>query len=248
MEAILDQHRMTVLVGNGEEGNMLAILPAYHYDDTLDNRSEFTKQCWIPAKPETNFCIRYCWNGAASTALKKKAGLFCTLYIDELIVERAYLPLKGINKTGKNREWEISGKYYRGPDGPVERPFTFTETPIDDDADVLDTSKRGTIRVVLHWATPDPDVEHSRDLSKEAADTLALELETAVSSDNYRFQACVGLGVPEPSGVKENNMKVRPIDNKKYTFIFHYAHPDWLVNEGIIPPMVLSNFRTQANT
>ncbi|KDN48289.1 hypothetical protein RSAG8_02881, partial [Rhizoctonia solani AG-8 WAC10335] len=84
------------------------------------------------------------------------------------------------------------------------------------------------------------------DLSKEAADALAFDLETPVSPDDRHLTACVVLGDPRKSEVKENNMKVRPIDDKEYTFIFHYAHPDWLMSEGIIPPKVSSTYRTQA--
>ncbi|CAE6412691.1 unnamed protein product [Rhizoctonia solani] len=214
---------LVVIVGNAR-GNKDEPLAAYPYNDIMDaEHSEYTKQCWIPAKPGSKFCIHYKWE------------------------KRPKRPQVGLFSKRAGAEWEIEGKYYRGPNGPTERPFKFAETMTDEDADILDTSNKGMIRVVLHWARPDPEMENPfSDLSKEAADELALDLETPVRPDDSRLMACVALGNPRKSEVVENNMKVRRIDDKEYTFIFHYAHPDWLASEGIIPPKVSSTYRTQA--
>jgi hypothetical protein len=162
-----------------------------------------------------------------------------------LVIERAFLPLDDIDDTERNREWEITGKYYRGVNGPTERRFRFIESKVgelyvlrsillrlsvlvtDANMEELDVSTKGTIRVVLYWTKPDPTMEDLFPglLTKEVADELALHLESPVSPQGDRFQSCVRLGRPRKSKVKENNMKVRPVDDQRYQFIFHYAHP-----------------------
>ncbi|CAE6461495.1 unnamed protein product [Rhizoctonia solani] len=248
MEAVLEQYEMRVVVGSG--GTDDTPLPGYHYDDTLDDCPARTKHCWIPAEPGSKFCIHYGWDGKTKPA--QNATLVCDLYIDELHIVSSILALVTIdNRSGKNRESEIEGVFYNGPAGPVERPFMFKETSIvpDVDADILDTPNKGSIRVVLYWESPDHDgrglYTGRPNLSKEEADNIIQGLETPVSSGNERFRSQVGFG--DPVKIEQVNVKYDQIDNKKYTFIFHYAHPDWLKSEGIIAPKVSSTYRTQAN-
>ncbi|CEL62465.1 hypothetical protein RSOLAG1IB_04821 [Rhizoctonia solani AG-1 IB] len=243
MQAILEQNDFAVVIGNADP-NKKQPLVAYEFGD--EEPIGFIQQCWIPAKPGKGFCIHYSWNGDAEVALSKQAGLFCVIYIDGLVIERAFLPLDDIDDTERNREWEITGKYYRGVNGPTERRFRFIESKVDANMEELDVSTKGTIRVVLYWTKPDPTMEDLFPglLTKEVADELALHLESPVSPQGDRFQSCVRLGRPRKSKVKENNMKVRPVDDQRYQFIFHYAHPDWLMSKGIIPPKVSSTPHT----
>ncbi|KAG8702700.1 hypothetical protein FRC11_011289, partial [Ceratobasidium sp. 423] len=256
MSAVLGQHKMTVVVSNGDPKDDTP-LPAYHYDDTMDNHSEFTKQCWIPARPGSKFCIRYGWNGKAKPV--KNAVLTCNLYVDELHIGKEFLLHEGTNNhSGENREWKIMGVFYNSPAGQTERPFMFKETSIDDDVDIIDTSNKGTIRVLLHWEEPNFNWENlyhgPPTQSDEKMDKAILGLETPVSSGDGRFRSCVSFG--DPVKIGQVDAKYKPIDDKKYTFIFHYAHPgetiqprqyitstkeldsepDWLEGERIIPP------------
>lgn len=66
------------------------------------------------------------------------AGIFCELYIDGGVTERAFLLLNdGI------REWEMTGKYYRGEgDEPhKERPFRFALRDIGKCTHCLDLTR-----------------------------------------------------------------------------------------------------------
>ncbi|KAG8731921.1 hypothetical protein FRC11_001557 [Ceratobasidium sp. 423] len=245
MEATLELGDLMVTCGNGVvdegEGEDQA-RPALPCD--AQSNAELpanTVQCWLPAPPEDKFCIHFGWNGQSRRGTKAGAGIFCIFYIDGVLVERAFCPLEKGDKTAVNgkvrkgagpivREWEICGKFYRGEDGKAyERRFYFIERVIDNNANRF--AETGTLRVVLYWALPNLAVINPYPRPTEK---LADEVSEALSrpSNVKRDCSAVSLGPPVISDVKENNMQVERLDNEDFTFLFHYAHPAWLLSGG----------------
>ncbi|KAG8691684.1 hypothetical protein FRC11_012889 [Ceratobasidium sp. 423] len=241
MNATLDIGELTVTCGNGliDEDTPRLALPCD--DQSNAQLPANTVQCWLSAPPGHKFCIHFAWNGRSRRGDKSGAGIFCVFYIDGVVVECAFCPLKKSDKTlanGKVRkgagpivnEWEICGKFYRGEDRVgYERSFCFTERIIGNDANC--TAETGILRVVLYWARPNPDVENPYPpLTEKLADEVSQAL--CRSSNSSRHRSAVALGLPVPSMIEENNMQVERIDDQDFTFLFHYAHPGELSRQS----------------
>ncbi|KAG8753236.1 hypothetical protein FRC11_007590 [Ceratobasidium sp. 423] len=227
-EAILDVEDLTVVIGDSEdfdEGYLQAIedLNAAH----LPPR---TQRCFLVATPGQRFTIHYHWSGQRRTGNKRQAGLFCELYMDGLIVERAFLPLKaGTGERGNiQREWQIPGRYFCASDGsPRQLPFRFGERVINPNA--ANGPEAGTIRVVLYWAHQNRNVPNLFPSPTEAlAQEIAMTLRTPADTGGPKM--CVDLRDPEPSDVVENDLRVKRVDNLDYTFIFVYSDLDFVTN------------------
>ncbi|CAE6463072.1 unnamed protein product [Rhizoctonia solani] len=218
-QAILDIGDLTVVIGDGAEDEQC--LPALEI-----LRAEYlparTQQCWIPATPGQKFTVRYCWNGKRRLENKRHAGIFCELFIDGIIVERAFLPLKpGQNGTTLEREWQIPGKFYRASDNRAwHYHFRFGERNID--ANAAQVKETGVIRVVLYWACPDDEVPILFPPPTGAlANDIASMLRIPAGIDE--LQPCIDLRDAEPTDVVENDMRVARVDNEEYNFFFVYA-------------------------
>lgn len=85
----------------------------------------------------------------------------------------------------------------------------------------------GTIRVVLYWARPNPNIPNPYPIpDKKLAHILSKHLRQSVTkAESGRHMCCVKFGSPVDTGVVENNMQVEPVNDRRYTFIFRYAHP-----------------------
>lgn len=231
MKAELEQEAFVVILGNAKADDDTPLL-AYSCKGDLP----YTKQCWIPVIPNQPFCIHYALSDSVQLPLGGElegAGIFCELYIDGEITERAFLPLSdGV------REWEITGKYYRGERGEPhkERPFRFGFRIIDPDSPNM-LQSGGTICVILYWAKPNPNKDNPYPIPSDAlANALGERFSRPVTKDESgRYRYCVRLGEPVETEVIENNMQVEAVDDKRYAFVFRYAHPEWLVNQRIKP-------------
>ncbi|CAE6486532.1 unnamed protein product [Rhizoctonia solani] len=267
MDAHLDIGDLTVTCGNGLQApadNVRRALPCNADSDARLPAN--TAQCWLPALPGERLCIHFAWNGAARRGHKTGAGIFCVIYIAGVVVERAFSPLnKGdlIKPNGDvavgagpiEREWEVRGKFYRGPNGvPYERPFYFTGSDVGTWAAMqvnflmsvsslgsnsIRSPYTGTVRVVLHWARPNPSLQDpypmpTQELADETAEMLHL------SGGTPSTGSTVSLGPAVLSEVLENNMKVERVEEDEYTFMFHYAHPGWLLEQGLMGAVVSS--------
>ncbi|KAG8690875.1 hypothetical protein FRC11_008465 [Ceratobasidium sp. 423] len=235
MKARLEQGEFAVSCGNGllglEDETRPAILCDAQSNSLLPPR---TAQCWLPVSPGDKFCVHFAWVGRSRRGDKAGAGVFCVLYIDGVVVERAFCPLKKGDVATANgevkkcagpidREWEICGKFYRGEDGVAyEQRFCFSERTLDDDA--VYHEETGIVRVVLYWARPNPDVVNPHpNPTKKLADEVSEALSNHAIGE--RYQVSVSLAHPVESDVVENDMQVERIDDEDFTFLFHYAHP-----------------------
>ncbi|CUA72956.1 hypothetical protein RSOLAG22IIIB_10432 [Rhizoctonia solani] len=228
-EAILDIGDLTVVIGDGAEDEQC--LPALEIlgAEYLPPR---TQQCWIPATPGQKFTVRYCWNGKRRSGNKRHAGIFCELFIDGVIVERAFLPLKPGENGTLEREWEIPGKFYRASDRRAwQYPFRFGERNID--ANAAQANETGVIRVVLCWARHSDEVQVLFPPPTEAlANDIASMLRMPASIDELR--PCIDLRDAEPSDVVENDMRVARVDDEEYNFFFVYANSPLREDLGLV--------------
>jgi hypothetical protein len=86
-------------------------------------------RCWIPAVPDTKFCVHWTCDEDTEQARPHHA-LFLTVYLDNKLVERGFLRPSDIKAGKYHPELEITGRYFRGENGdePMELPFEFGET------------------------------------------------------------------------------------------------------------------------
>ncbi|KDN34538.1 hypothetical protein RSAG8_12362, partial [Rhizoctonia solani AG-8 WAC10335] len=232
MQAALDIDDLTVVIGDGDRDDE-EILEAFEYPD--DGRLPArTQRCWLITRLGQRFTVHYRWNGTRRLGNKRGAGIFCVIYIDGYMVERAFLPLEKSGTGGTiDREWVVPGKFFLTPSQERKHfPFRFGERDITPDAE--DKLETACIRVVLFWARPNEDMLDPYPPRSEAlARALAHELSTPARSP--ALGTCVDLRDPEDTDVVENNMKVERVDDLDYTFIFFLCSASSNVDTDLVP-------------
>ncbi|KAF8598306.1 hypothetical protein BDV93DRAFT_512626 [Ceratobasidium sp. AG-I] len=193
-ESRLEYQNLCVAIGTAGEGHD-QLLTAYN--QTEGNRRA---DCWIPAVPGSPFCIHLGYNG--NPAAKRGLGLKAKIYLDNLLVEIIFMPIKARKICN---EIEVTGVEL---DGLMELPFRFDRREV-------------TVRVL------GPRQEPSVDQWLLARNHKLLQLPIPEGKRKLRHELAATLGAPVPYKGISSDVETENL-GPKVSFIFHYAPKGWL--------------------